>query len=57
MNKDIGKEKVKDRSMIYNQGYREDRRLLFWNVAGIINKDKGFWEYIKDFDFISLCET
>lgn len=43
--------------MIYNQGYREDRRLLFWNVAGIINKDKGFWEYIKEFDFISLCET
>lgn len=26
-------------------------------MAGIGNKDKEFWKYIKNFDFISLCET
>jgi len=31
--------------------------LLFWNVAGIVNKDKEFWRFIEGFDFVSLCET
>jgi len=30
---------------------------LFWNVAGLGNKDKEFWEYVRSFDFVSLCET
>lgn len=34
-----------------------DRRLLFWNVAGLGNKDKDFWKYIESFDFVSLSET
>jgi len=25
----------------------ERRRLLFWNVAGTLNKDIDFWDYIK----------
>ena len=32
-------------------------KLLFWNVAGIKNKDVKFWEYIKQFDIIGLEET
>lgn len=31
--------------------------MLFWNIADINNKDKEFWEYVNDFDFISLSET
>lgn len=30
---------------------------MFWNVAGIGNKDKEFWRYIRTYDFISLSET
>lgn len=30
---------------------------MFWNTAGLFNKDKEFWKYIGKFDFISLCET
>lgn len=33
------------------------RKLLFWNVAGLERQDKEFWRFIKDFDFVSLCET
>jgi len=33
------------------------RRLLFWNVAGMINKDIDFWDYIKVYDYRGLCET
>lgn len=36
---------------------KDDKKLLFWNVAGLMNKDKDFWHYIKGFDFISMCET
>ncbi|KAI4475510.1 hypothetical protein M0802_015130 [Mischocyttarus mexicanus] len=25
-------------------------RVLFWNVAGIMNKDKEFWEFVRNFD-------
>jgi len=31
--------------------------ILFWNVAGIGNKDRDWWRYIIGFDFISLSET
>jgi len=31
--------------------------MIFWNVAGLKKKDRDFWKYIKEFDFISLCET
>lgn len=40
-----------------NRGGIEVRKMIFWNVAGIGNKGIDFWEYIKDFDFISLSET
>lgn len=31
-------------------------KVLFWNSVGI-NKDRECWKFIKEFDFISLCET
>jgi len=33
------------------------RRLLFWNVAGTLNKDIEFWDYLKMYDYVGLCET
>jgi len=35
----------------------ERRRLLFWNVAGTLNKDIDFWDYVKRYDYVGLCET
>jgi len=32
-------------------------KILFWNVAGIGNKNRDWWRYIIRFDFISLSET
>lgn len=34
-----------------------DKRVIFWNVAGIGNKGVDFWRYIGEYDFISLSET
>ncbi|KYM96255.1 hypothetical protein ALC62_13071 [Cyphomyrmex costatus] len=51
--KDIMRNKLKGERGKVNQR----RSLLFWNVAGIENKDRDFWNYIKGFDYISLCET
>ncbi|KYN15976.1 hypothetical protein ALC57_11773 [Trachymyrmex cornetzi] len=39
-----------------NNNNRE-RNMIFWNTAGIINKDKEFWKFIGKFEFISLSET
>jgi len=30
---------------------------VFWNVAGITNKDKEFWKGIKEWDVIIMMET
>ncbi len=35
----------------------EARTLLAWNVAGVKNKDKEFWDYVKQFDLVILLET
>lgn len=31
--------------------------MLFWNVAGVGNKDEKFWEFVSSFDYISMFET
>lgn len=31
--------------------------MIFWNMAGLTNKDGDFWKYLKDFNVISLTET
>ncbi|KMQ86812.1 hypothetical protein RF55_14089 [Lasius niger] len=32
-------------------------KVAFWNVAGIRNKDRGFWKRIEEWDVIILMET
>lgn len=32
-------------------------KMVFWNVAGMTNKDKDFWEGLKRWDVIMLEET
>ncbi|XP_043604622.1 uncharacterized protein LOC122577397, partial [Bombus pyrosoma] len=32
-------------------------KMCFWNVAGLVGKDKEVWEYIKAFDVVGLTET
>lgn len=31
--------------------------MTFWNVAGLGNKDKNFWEGLRDWDAVVLMET
>lgn len=38
-------------------GGEKGRKLIFWNVAGIRDKDRDVWEFLEDGDFISLTET
>jgi len=45
--RDKGKEKAGDRI----------RKIFFWNVARVGNKDRDFWKYIENFDMVNLCET
>ncbi|OXU17460.1 hypothetical protein TSAR_011309 [Trichomalopsis sarcophagae] len=33
------------------------KKIIFWNIAGIWNKDKEVWKFVKKGDFISLSET
>lgn len=32
-------------------------RICFWNIAGVINKDKEVWEYFSGFEMVGLTET
>jgi len=32
-------------------------KVAFWNVAGLVNKDKDFWRGIKEWDVVTLSET
>lgn len=34
----------------------KDWRILFWNVAGLANKDRKFWEDLGAWDVIVLSE-
>jgi len=33
------------------------RKIAFWNVAGLRNKDKEFWKGLEEWDIIVLEET
>ncbi|XP_071577594.1 uncharacterized protein [Temnothorax nylanderi] len=35
----------------------ETWKMVFWNVAGITNKDKDFWEGLREWDAIVMMET
>lgn len=32
-------------------------RVVFWNVAGLKNKDRDFWRRLSDWEMIVLSET
>jgi len=32
-------------------------KIAFWNVAGLLNKDKEFWRGLEEWDVMCLCET
>lgn len=32
-------------------------RIAFWNVVGLMNKDKEFWRMLKEWQVIVLLET
>jgi hypothetical protein len=40
-----------------NKGENEQIRIVFWNVAGIKNKEIEFWKYLGEFDVVELVET
>ena len=41
-----------------SKGNKRGGNIMFWNIAGINNKDKeNFWNCIDKFDFVSLCKT
>lgn len=41
------------------EGRKEEEgwRVAFWNVAGLTNKDREFWESLKNWDVMVLTET
>lgn len=50
-----GREKRKARET--REKKRKNFKIGFWNIAGMLNKDKKFWDYIKGFDVVGLTET
>ena len=36
---------------------KENVKVIFWNVAGIMNKGNDFWTFIEKFDVVNLLET
>lgn len=32
-------------------------KIAFWNVVGLLNKDRGFWMELKKWDMLFLMET
>ena len=54
-NKENGKNR-KNRNRIIEK-VKSRKKFLFWNVAGIFNKDTEFWDYVVEIDNVSLSET
>lgn len=36
---------------------KKNIKIIFWNIAGLLRKDKDFWNYLKEYDIINLMET
>lgn len=49
----------KERKNVGKQKKREEKvfKVALWNVAGLLGKDREFWERIKDWDVIVVSET
>lgn len=35
----------------------KNRKILFWNIAGLERQDKEFWKFITGYNYIGLMET
>ncbi|XP_071568793.1 uncharacterized protein [Temnothorax nylanderi] len=61
--KDTRREEGEDVEKEEEEGIRENRegeetwKMVFWNVGGITNKDKDFWEGLREWDVIVMMET
>lgn len=51
--KNVGKDDRKGWRREKRKGYK----IGFWNVASLENKDREFWEGLKEWDVIFLIET
>lgn len=55
------RERVEHREKVRKEkrdNFKERRmKVLFWNVAGINQKEESFWEYIRTFDVVGMMET
>lgn len=36
---------------------RRNRKITFWNVAGLMGKDEEFWREVKEWDVVVMLET
>ena len=46
-----------DRNLQIDEGENQTIKIGFWNVAGLLKKDRQFWEFVEELDFIGLTET
>lgn len=47
---------VEEKREMRSKGIKE-WRVVFWNVAGLKNKDRDFWRRLSDWEMIVLSET
>ena len=40
-----------------NDNICEKLRIMFWNAAGIVNKNRSFWELLKGYDVLLISES
>jgi len=50
---DMGRKKKKKKKVEREVGWR----MMFWNIAGLGNKDRDFWKELENWDVIILSET
>lgn len=53
-------EKIRGRRRVEEKGRNKEKKefkIVFWNVAGLGNKDKNFIERIKEWDLVIMSET
>ena len=54
---DVGRTTETEKDLVTEDETRSRIKILFWNTAGLRNKDAEFWDYTKQFDIIGMTET
>lgn len=52
-----GREEGEEEWTEEKRGGEGGTKMVFWNVAGLRNKDKDFWKGLKDWDIMLFMET